>query len=192
MSASRLIAIAATVSFTALSMAQTTSNPRQAWIHKDQRIQLLPQGAVTDNGDMLSRLMIQEAFARFGIAYDEGRSDVLASLFTEDAVLEMADGKGLPFQRTVGREAVLKQFASAWTQQADQRRHLISNVVIEKLSASDAKALAYGVVTVATDGLFLGASVIYSADLRRGADGFWRFAQLFIGMDTYVGKKPKT
>jgi hypothetical protein len=166
------------------------SKPRPAWAHKDKRIQLLPQGAATDTGDLKSRLMIIEAFSRFGIAYDEAQLPVLASLFTEDALLEIADGQGEPFEKTRGSIAIAKHFASALAQQGDQRRHLISNVVIERLAPNEASALAYGVVTVAADGLYLGASVIYAADLRRGVDGVWRFSRFFIGIDHYAGKKP--
>jgi hypothetical protein len=42
-------------------------------------------------------------------------------------------------------------------------------------------------VTIANDGLSLGATVIYSADLHKGSDGVWRFSRLVIGMDGYAG-----
>lgn len=174
----------------AAAPAAAQTAPRQAWAHKDHRVELLaqdqaPQVAPADY------LAIQQAFARFGIAYDEGRGEVLASLFTDDAVVEVADGQGKPFERSVGRDAVVRQMAAAFAAQADQRRHLISNVLVERFAPTEAKALAYGLVTVAADGLYVGASVIYSATLRRAPNGPWRFSALFIGIDSYVGKKPK-
>ncbi|MBS0282034.1 MAG: nuclear transport factor 2 family protein, partial [Proteobacteria bacterium] len=70
--------------------------------------------------------------------------------------------------------------------QNDQRRHAISNVVIDKLDATRATAIAYGVVTAAGGGeLYLGATVIYRGDMRKMPDGTWRFAKLVIGMDAY-------
>ncbi len=36
---------------------------------------------------MIDRLMIHETFARWGIAWDEGRLDVIRSLFTEHGEL---------------------------------------------------------------------------------------------------------
>lgn len=173
-----------------LAGGAAASEPRQAWAHKDQRVDLQPQGAAL-LGDPASYLLIQQAFGRFGMAYDEGRGDVIASLFTDDAVVEVGDGQGKPFERSVGRAAIVRQFGAALAAQGDQRRHLIGNVLVERLAPQEATALAYGVVTVAADGLYVGASVIYSATLRRDKDGPWRFSALFIGIDSYVGKKPK-
>ena len=62
----------------------------------------------------------------------------------------------------------------------------MTNVVIDRLTANEATAIAYGIVTVAANGLSLGATVIYSAELRREADGVWRFSRFVIGMDDYA------
>ncbi len=59
-------------------------------------------------------------------------------------------------------------------------------MVIEELTPETAKALAYGVVTVAADGLTIGATVIYTTELRKEADGAWRFSRFVIGMDDYI------
>ncbi len=163
--------------------------PEQAWAHQYKKIHLLPNGATSTNSDTFDRMLIQEAFARYGIAYDEVRLDVLASLFTEDAVVEVTEGPKTLNVNT-GREAILKNFSSALSQQGDQRRHAVTNLVFEKLTKTEASVLAYGIVTVAANGLSLGATVIYSADFRRGNDGLWRFSRLLIGMDTYSGNKP--
>jgi DNA repair protein RadA/Sms len=63
-------------------------------------------------------------------------------------------------------------------------------VQFESLQSDRAVCIAYGVVTIANDGLSLGATVIYSADLVRAPDGLWRFSRLLIGMDGYAGQKP--
>lgn len=173
-----------------LAGGAAAAEPRQAWAHKDHRVDLQPQGAALA-GDPASYILIQQAFARFGMAYDEGRGDVMAGLFTDDAVVEVGDGQGKPFERSVGRAAIVRQFGAALAVQGDQRRHVIGNVLVERLAPREATALAYGLVTVAADGLYVGASVIYSATLRREAEGPWRFSALFIGIDRYVGNKPK-
>ena len=74
--------------------------------------------------------------------------------------------------------------------QADQRRHVISNVIIDRLTADDATALAFCITTVAKNGLSIGATVIYSADLKRESDGVWRFSRFVIGIDDYAGRPP--
>ena len=47
-------------------------------------------------------------------------------------------------------------------------------------------------MSVAADGLTLGASVLYVADLVREADGCWRFSYFYIGMDDYAGDRPRS
>ena len=64
----------------------------------------------------------------------------------------------------------------------------MTNIVIDRLSANEATTIAYGIVTIAADGLSLGATVIYSAELRKEADGVWRFSKFVIGMDEYAGR----
>jgi hypothetical protein len=163
--------------------------PEQAWAHKSGKIILKAQDANSASLSAADRLLIHEVFARFGIAYDEVRLDVMRTLFTDDISFEVSDGaKTLVQQR--GRDEVLAILTSALSQQADQRRHLIGNVVIDRHTKSTVSALAYGIVTVAADGLSLGGTVFYSTDLRREKDGVWRFSRLLIGMDTYAGKKP--
>lgn len=171
--------------------ANVATSPRQAWAHRDGRIAMHKHGAGPRAVPPATTLAIQEAFARFGMAHDEVQIEVLRSLFTDDAVLEVADGSGTPFQTVKTRDAIVANFANVLKQQVDQRRHCMTNVLIESLKGKSAQALAYGIVTVAADGLLLGATVLYSADLRLEADGMWRFARFFIGMDYYAGKKPK-
>jgi hypothetical protein len=82
------------------------------------------------------------------------------------------------------------QMSAVFAHQADQRRHVITNLAFESLQSDRAVCIAYGIVTIANDGLSLGATVIYSADLARAPDGLWRFSRLLIGMDGYAGQKP--
>jgi hypothetical protein len=141
--------------------------------------------------DALDMLMIQQCFARYGMGHDEGLGAVLSTLFTQDAVVEVADGHGTPFQVVRGADAVVANFANTFRQQGDQRRHCFTNIIVEEASGTQARALAYALVSVAArGGLTIGAAVIYTADLRKEA-GLWKFARLFIGMDAYTTPKPK-
>jgi hypothetical protein len=164
--------------------------PEQGWAHKTGKIELGPLRPIPADCDPLDRLAIAEAFYRFGIAHDEARLDILETCFTEDAVLEVLEGGAEPLNLWEGREAVLAGLGSVISQQTDQRRHCITNVVIDRLEGDEALALAYGAVAVAADGLSLGASVFYSASLRREGDGAWRLSRFLIGMDAYAGEKP--
>jgi len=193
----RRAALSAVAGFAGLALAspvfasedEAQQTPRQAWASKDKAVNIgLNAAPVCDALDMM---MIQQCFARYGMGHDEGLGAVLHSLFTPDAVVEVADGHGAPFQVVRGREAVVANFANTFGQQGDQRRHCFSNIIVEEASSASARALAYGLVSVAARGtLFVGAAVIYTADLRKQG-GVWRFSRLFIGMDAYTTPKPK-
>ena len=163
--------------------------PGQAWSHRADLVDLRPLTPADWSPEALAaRAQIAEAFSRFGTAFDEARIDVLCSCFTEDALFEVGLGTSEPRTRFGSRQEIAEQLPGRIEAQADQRRHVMGNVLVEELDlgAGTAKALAYSVVTVASDGLSLGASVIYSSELRREDDGCWRFRSFFIGMDDYL------
>jgi len=189
----RLSSFCAVLSVTLLSFASAAfaGEPPQAWASKGGLVELKALGKPPAGDNALDRLHIQEVFARWGLYYDEAQSDLIGSLFTEDAVFQVTEGSVNPIVNIKGREAIIKTTTDAIRQQGDQRRHAISNIVIEKMTANEATAYAYAIVTAANDGLILNASVIYSTDLHRGTDGVWRFSRFVIGMDKYVGKKPQ-
>ena len=171
----------------------TQTQPRQAWAHRDKKIDMRPLAAADwSPRAVAARLQIQEAFFRFGIAHDEARADVVGSCFTEDAVFEVAQGQAEPFVRYQGRAEIIRRISAIVAEKADQRRHCMTNVLVESLAADTASAIAYGIVPVAADGLTLGATVIYVADLSREDDGCWRFSYFYIGLDNYAGQKPKS
>lgn len=169
------------------------ASPPQACAHRQGRVAMKPLQAADWSPDALAaRAQIAEAFYRFGIGHDECQIEVVASCFTEDVRYEVALGSAMPFATYTGRASVREKLSGVFEETGDQRRHLISNVVVEDLDleAGTAGALAFSVVTVAKDGLSLGASVFYSARLRRESDGCWRFSSFFIGMDEFAGDRP--
>lgn len=176
--------------FAAPALGAGPSEPRQAWAHKDGRIAMRAPSAVTARRDPMDYMMLHEALARYGMAHDELRFDVLREVFTDDALLEVAKGSGTAFQTVRGGKAIVANFASVLSQQGDQRRHCFTNVLVEHLDEDTAQLLAYGLVSVAEDGLTLGATVFYQAGLRK-MSGQWRFARLFIGMEDYTTPVPK-
>jgi hypothetical protein len=159
--------------------------PERGWAHRDKLVDLTARGALRGPGQLFDYLLIQEAFARYGMAYDEARIDVLTELFTADAVVELGRGSGKPFATLTGRDDIVANFSKALGTQRDQRRHFMTNLMVDRLTPAEAKAVAYEVVTIADHGLKLGATVVCAASLRKVA-GHWRFARMFIGMDDYI------
>lgn len=164
---------------------ETTTFPPQHWASKVGWVNLKPNGVALESSNVLDRLLIQEAFYRWGIAWDEARLEVVRSLFTWNGELVITRGSDKPISRHVGPDVIANYVDAASRVQADQRRHAMTNVVIDRLSANEATTIAYGIVTIAADGLSLGATVIYSAELRKEEDGVWRFSKFVIGMDDY-------
>lgn len=190
MSASQTLRLLGAASFMLVATAiPAATSPQQAWAHRSGLVNLQLNGVKLTADDVRSRQLIQEAFARWGIGYDEARIDVVRSLFTKDAVFEVTQGSAVPIARAVGIDAIVENVSGALKQQSDQRRHAISNIVIDRLTKNEATAIAYGIVTIAADGLTLGATVIYSARLRRESDDVWRFSKFTIGMDAYAGTR---
>jgi hypothetical protein len=168
------------------SPSDEVSFPPQHWASKVGLIDLQPNGVAVESANILDRMLIQEAFYRWGIAWDEARLEVVRSLFTMHGELVITRGTERPTSRHVGPDVIARYVDDASRVQADQRRHAMTNVVIDRLSVNEATAIAYGIVTVAANGLSLGATVIYSAELRKEADGVWRFSRFAIGMDDYA------
>jgi hypothetical protein len=162
------------------------SVPEQAWAHKYSRIDLGPHRRI-DAASVATRLEIQDLFSRWGVAHDEGRTDVIGSLFTLDGQIEVVEGPATraKFQ---GRDTIIAEIGRVFNFQADQRRHCVTNVLIDNLTSLSADCIAYCVCTV--NGLDMAASVIYSAKVRLDGDT-WRFGHLMIGLDSYAGKRPE-
>lgn len=165
--------------------------PPKFWASTQGLIDLQKLGAVEFRADqVIDRLMIEDVFKRFGIAHDENRVDVIISLLTEDVSFEFSTGSGTAEVVIKGREAVREQLEPRVPLLYGQRRHCISNIVIDRLTDSEATAIAYGMVPRAADGFIIQASVIYLGEFRKEADGFWRLSRFFIGVDDYAGEGP--
>lgn len=166
--------------------------PPRFWASQGGLIDAKPLGAVPAGADqVLDRLLIHEAFDRWAIAHDENRVDILLSVLTEDVVLEYGVGSAVPDFTISGRAQVRERLGSNIPHLTGQRRHCMTNVLIESLSPtpspSRALAIAYGIVPRAANGYVIQTSVIYRGELVKEADGFWRFARLFIGCDALAG-----
>lgn len=168
-----------------------TGTPTQGWA-STAGLFSLPQRQPVTIDSMQHWIAISEVFARYGIAHDEIDMVAMGDVFAEDGILEVSIA-GPVFDRHVGRAAITENFKFVASTQSDQRRHAISNLEISVLDVNRAEARAYGIVTSAdSDGIRLAVSCVYTAELICNADGLWRFAKLWIGMDIYTGRAPRT
>jgi enoyl-CoA hydratase/carnithine racemase len=165
----------------------TTVFPDLFWASRQGLINLQRLGEVPFPPDQVrDRMLITEAFYRFATGHDENRVDVVVSCMTDDVEFEFSKGSAAPFDVVHGRAALESRLTKGIPLMYGQRRHCMTNVLIESLSDAAATAYAYGIVSRAAQGLVLQATVMYLGELRKESDGFWRFSRFFIGMDEYT------
>lgn len=167
----------------AVGHAQEPTLPLPAWGSKAGLVNLEPRTKAIDASEVADRLAIQDAFTRWSIGLDEGRLDVLRDLFTNDADYTVITSRGEVVTKHVGPDAIAERIRTLQIRQADQRRHAISSITIEKLAGDTAEAVAYAVTVRSANGPSLLGSVLYTGSLKRGADGIWRFTRLNVGLD---------
>ena len=128
-----------------------------------------------------------ETLHRYAWAYDERALDVLASVFTHDAVFEgfisgsASDGRVGPIR---GRDAIVAWLRESMDVQDDQRRHCVLNAVTLAESASAAELQAYLLLTAALSGqVQVVTTGFYRVRLAREGGGPWRIGHVFAGFD---------
>ena len=155
--------------------------PRPAWARETGRIEPGPATAAPPAPD---REAVVERVHRYGWAYDERRTDLLAECFTGEGVWEGNVMGTAPIGPFRGRDAVAGWLAGFWPQQHDQRRHVLTNTVVQELAGDRATVLAYLVLTSASAGrVRMETTGCYRFELAREPDGTWRIAHLFAGFD---------
>lgn len=162
---------------------------RPGWAHTDGIVDLKENPTKRD--DLVSvedRALIEEMFARYGIAFDDRRLNALSSLFTEDVSYEIVcASKDVKVEVAEGRDELLANTQEAWRLLNDQRRHHLTNVVLDKVDDEHVKAIAYGIVVLAGNPNVLAATAVYSADVVL-VDAQWRFSKFIIATDAYQGR----
>ena len=169
--------------------ASSRAKPSAGWAHSAGVVSLTVRKP--DRGiSALDYVEINELFARYAIAYDERRLDILGSCFESQGVYQVAD-VNTRLAKFEGRDAIVLGIASVQAQQGDeQRRHLMGNVVLNEISPEIVEAIAYASVTMSgIDGISLQASAIYGALVAKNSGG-WLFRNISVGLDSYVGDRP--
>jgi SnoaL-like domain len=154
------------------------------WVTQSDLADLTAQAQPVTSRQLVAREAIRGLFTRYAYALDEVNSDVMRTVFTDDALMSVYFGTTTPYLTTVGAESVASNLAAVAAVQQDQRRHLIGNVDIQNLTSNSADVLAVALVanTVGGETHFTG-SVFYSAKVVRGSDRRWRFSDLKIIID---------
>lgn len=129
------------------------------------------------------RAEIENLLGAYTFAYDENDMTAMAGCFAADAVMTMriADGDLIgPFE---GRDTIVGLMEKSLASQDDQRRHLVSNVVVRALTTTAATVTSYlTLISIAGERLTVLSTARYEDELTR-EDGAWRFARRHIQLD---------
>lgn len=158
--------------------------PTPGWARSCGHARLQPPLAADGSEPATDRLLVGERVARYGWSYDERDHAALAECFAPDGVWEGLLMGGDRVGPVHGREAIADFLAGFWQEQADQRRHLFTNVVVDELGPAHASAHAYLLLTAANGATTTPVTTgPYRFEVVREPDDVWRIARLAAGFD---------
>lgn len=143
---------------------------------------------MTDASDTASRQEITEVIAKYAVYIDAGEFDQLESLFAEDAVFDITPDPGIvPVPVRGGRQIreALEERYRLVSPQA-QRRHLMTNTVIDELAGDRARARSFltvlSVPKSGGGGVELRGTGVYNDTLERRKQ-MWLFTERRLVLD---------
>lgn len=163
--------------------------PPPAWASATGLVSLPPESV---EAPPLVHQRLVDRLHRYCWGFDERNVDVLADCFTADgswAGDSMGETKIGPFE---GREAVVAWLTRYWDHQRDQRRHVVTNVVVTACSDDEATLLSYLLLFGSKQAASRLESIgLYRLDCRREGEQ-WRIASLNAGFDSPFWRREVT
>ena len=139
-------------------------------------LQELSAGAERSGDLLAAQLACQDVIDAFAYYVDNGMASRAAGLFTDDGELGSSE-------RTIkGREGLEKTMAAREADSGRRTRHVVSNIVFERLDAESARTQSVISMYVlgGEDQLTPRAVVVASDEFARGSDGRWRFSKRLL------------
>lgn len=119
---------------------------------------------------MEDRWAINDLIVNYSIATDDRNIDVLANLYTEDAVFEGSRGT------IEGRESIAAFYRERLAIQGASF-HIPYSHVAHRISATEARGVTLGAVEMVLDGKAFWIAMRYIDHYVKGVDGNWRFRE---------------
>lgn len=126
---------------------------------------------------------IENALARYALAYDDGDMDGVETSFGEQAVFTMRIGDGDLVGPLHGRDEIMGLFRGAHESQSDQRRHITTNVLVEEVDEKNVRSVSYLLITSAADGALTVLTTGKYEDEWARTGGEWVLAKRHIALD---------
>ncbi|PTR24194.1 SnoaL-like protein [Rhodococcus sp. OK519] len=136
--------------------------------------------------DPAGRLAVQQTLARYAFALDHGDLVALGDTLTEGATWTADIAGHVEQGPVVGRAAIRNLVREAAEAQTDQRRHNLINTVFRRAGAGAAVVSAYLMLTSNAGGKATVIATGFYTFTLEDADGEWRIAKVFLGLDNAV------
>jgi 3-phenylpropionate/cinnamic acid dioxygenase small subunit len=132
---------------------------------------------------------IHDLLARFAHCLDAGEFDRLEGMFAEDATFAVEPDPGIVPACIDGSSAIRAAFEARRASYADQaqRRHVVSTIVVDEISADRAHARSFlTIISTPSEGgaIELRGSGVYDDVFARSEQG-WRFAERRLTLDGF-------
>lgn len=133
--------------------------------------------------ELNDRLMIIETLNRYAWGYDTRDLSLMGASFAHDGsfhiLLDGTDGWG-PY---TGREAIVGWLAEVMSQQHDQRRHCVTNIIFRELGAATALVDSYLCLTAVENGALRVVCTGTYRDEMRKHGGRWSIQRKVLRLD---------
>ncbi len=159
--------------------------PAPAWAHVTGIVNLI----AGDRPPWDARSQLAERLHRYCWYFDERRADLLEDCFTEDAEWAGNAMGETVIGPMVGRAEIMSWLTGFWPHQSDQRRHVVTNFIVERQTPTEATGLAYLLLLGSKQSaVALESAGFYSVDYRQ-EKGTWRISRLTAGFDVPFWKQ---
>jgi 3-phenylpropionate/cinnamic acid dioxygenase small subunit len=129
------------------------------------------------------RNAIIDVLHRVAFGFDQRKLDMVEASFAENATMSMriADGELIgPFE---GRSAIMQLMSDTLAIQEDQRRHVISNVLIDSGEGNTLSVSSYlSLLSIENNQIKVISSGIYSDEITQ-ANGEWKLTKRHLDLD---------
>jgi len=132
---------------------------------------------------VIDKRELDQLFAQYGWPMDSREWPVLETVFTADATFTIAITGGDTIGPIEGRDAIVDFCSTTVNAQTDQRRHVITNVRVEREEGGVAVATAILTLVVVENGrLEVKSSGLYRTEVVEDA-GALRFRSMHLTLD---------
>jgi hypothetical protein len=165
-----------------ISMTQPALRPRPAWATADGHIAASSPRAL--GTPALDSLLAVETVYRFALAFGERDHAVLTDCFTSDATFDATIGGEISTGLYSGRDAIVEWLTSYWPRQTDQRRHFVTDPVVDVVGADRVTVTTWLVLAASENSAMrLVTAGFYRCELVLEADAAWRIETFRGGYD---------